>query len=151
MKISNGKMALVIVVIFFGGIIFANSMGLWKTEGGKIRKSSTNTADIKGSSTFKDIGESFDIPVEDLCKAFQVPAIEAGDFKCKELETKYSNLEGKEIGTDSVRLFVAFYKGMEFDLSGDIYIPETAALIIREHGSPLASQKEYMVAHSIAH
>lgn len=150
MKISNGRMALVIVVVFFGGIIFANSMGLWKTEGGKIGKNSTNTTDIKGSSTFKDIGESFDIPVEDLCKAFQVPAIEAGDFKCKELETKYSNSEGKEIGTDSVRLFVAFYKGMEFDLVGDIYIPETAASVIRKHGALLESQKEYMLTHTIA-
>ena len=55
----------------------------------------------------------------------------------------------QEVGTASVRLFVAFYLGLPFDLSTDIYLPESAAAILGER-SLTPEQAAYLAAHTLA-
>ena len=50
--------------------------------------------------------------------------------------------------TASVRLFVAFYKGMPYDLSTDTYLPESAAVILRVRNLK-NEQAVYLAAHTV--
>ena len=54
----------------------------------------------------------------------------------------------QEIGTASVRMFVAFYKGMPYDLSTDTYLPESAATILRTR-TLSSEQAAYLAAHTV--
>ena len=50
--------------------------------------------------------------------AFRFPAdVDPAAYPVKKLETQFAD-SGYEIGTESVRLFVALYKGLPYDLSG---------------------------------
>lgn len=157
MKISIKNLTIIILIVFFGGIALSNSLGVWKTESskipGKINSGSSagqyNPMDIKGSFTFNDISKSFNIPIEVLASAFLVPIEKANEFKCKDLENKYTDTQGKEIGTGSVKIFVAFYKGINIDLAEETFIPTVAAEIINKEGTPLEEQKIHMLKHTI--
>ena len=61
---------------------------------------------------------------------------------------KTNNRHFAEIGTASVRLFVAFYKGMPYDLSTDTYLPESAAVILRARNLS-SEQAAYLAAHTV--
>ncbi|MDN5302941.1 MAG: hypothetical protein PWQ60_2455 [Thermoanaerobacteraceae bacterium] len=157
MKVSIKNLTIIILIVFFGGIAISNFLGVWKTESskipGKIKSGESvgenNPMDIKGSFTFNDISKSFNIPIEDLASAFLVPIEKANEFKCKDLENKYTDTQGKEIGTGSVRMFVAFYKGIKIDLIEETFIPNVAAEIINKRGTPLEEQKNYMLKHTV--
>ncbi len=138
MKLSSKPLAALIMVMMFGGIFFANIMGWWKTESTKEAAvyaegdfaGQANPADIRGSYTFGDIEKNFDVPAGLLALAFGVQTDDPSAFSVKSLEGMY--LESpQEIGTASVRLFVAFYLGLPIDLSADVYLPEAAAVILR--------------------
>lgn len=157
MKISIKHLTILILVVFFGGIAVSNSLELWKTESSKIPRKITsgesagqyNPMDIKGSFTFNDISKNFNIPIEDLASAFLVSSEKSNEFKCKDLENKFTNTQGKEIGTGSVRMFVAYYKGINIDLAEETFIPNIATEIINKNGTPLEEQKNYMLKHSV--
>ncbi len=68
-------------------------------------------------------------------------------FRSKSLEEIYADSEF-EIGTASVRLFVAFYNGLPFDLSTDIYLPEEAAGLLKERNLT-PEQLTYLEAHTV--
>jgi hypothetical protein len=158
MKIKTTTLAIVLFVIFFGGIYSSDIAGLWKTESSKVASTiktgnssgEKNPGDIKGSFSFSDISKNFDIPVSDLEKAFQikgVPNIE--NFKCKDLETYYGENLSNEIGTGSVRLFVALYKGIEYAMTEETYLPEAAVKILKEKGNFTKEQIEYFDKHLV--
>lgn len=157
MKISIKNLTIIILVVFFGGIAISKSLELWKTESSKIPGKITsgesagqyNPMDIKGSFTFNDISKSFNIPIEDLASAFLVPSEKINEFKCKDLENKYIDTQGKEIGTGSIKMFVAFYKGIKIDLAEETFIPSVSAEIINKKGAPLEEQKNYMLEHTV--
>jgi len=52
-----------------------------------------------------------------------------------------------EIGTASVRLFVAFYKNLPFDLSTDIYLPEGATALLKQQ-KLTPEQSAYLETHT---
>jgi len=54
----------------------------------------------------------------------------------------------QEIGTSSVRLFVALYKGMPYDLTTDIYLPESAATILKTR-TLSSEQAAYLAKHTV--
>jgi hypothetical protein len=137
MTINSKTLAVLIVVILFGGILLSTALGWWQTESNKIAATFTegefagqaNPADIRGSYTFGDVEENFGVSAATLGQAFNVsdnPAM----FQVKNLEGTATE-SGVEIGTSSVRLFVAFYKNLPFDLSTDIYLPEPAAELLK--------------------
>jgi hypothetical protein len=82
-----------------------------------------------------------------LAEAFGVQSDDPAAFAVKELEGTYAS-SGQEIGTTSVRLFVAFYNSLPYDLSTDTYLPESAAALLR--GRALSDeQAAYLAAHTV--
>ena len=144
MKITNRIIAPAIVVIFVGGILLSIGLNVWKTTSSKqpARYSSgrfageSDPGDIRGSYSFYDIANSFDITTEELAQAFSIEqttnygAIEAGDLK-----DIYGELEEGEIGTDSIKYFVALYTGLPFVPEHDTLLPSTALSLLRDRVS----------------
>ena len=130
MKIQNKAIAFVVGVFLLGGIGLADYLGFWVTESTKEPAKYTtgefageyNPADIRGSYSFEDVAKVFDISVETLADAY---GIDAGDyilaeFKLNELEIVYPDLgEDVELGTGSVKYFVALYTGLPYEDEGD--------------------------------
>ncbi len=153
MNLTSKPLAALIFTILFGGIFFTTLMGWWQTESSKVAATYTegeyagqaNPADIRGSYTFGDVEKNFDVPAAVLAQAFGVSEGDPAAFAVKELETIYAESE-IEVGTSSVRLFVAFYKNLPFDLSLGIYVPESAAALLRER-SLTPEQAAYLETH----
>ena len=157
MKLSSKPLAFAILVILFGGIMATTAMNWWKTESSKVPAVYTegelageyNPADIRGSYTFGEVSELFNIPLADLGEAFQIPAgTNAASFELKSLETLYTGLP-QEIGTSSVRLFTAWYKGLPYELSEDSYLLPQAVEILRQKVLLTAEQETYLESHIV--
>ncbi len=155
MTLTSKPLAALLIVILFGGIFFSNAMGWWQTESTKQAAQFTsgefagqaNPADIRGSYTFGDVDKNFGIAPTVLAEAFGIQSDNLTEFAVKELEELYAGSE-QEIGTASVRLFVAFYKGLPYDLSTDIYLPESAATLLRARNLS-DEQAAYLAAHTV--
>jgi hypothetical protein len=155
MRLTSKPLAALVVAIMFAGIFFSSAMGWWQTESSKEAALYTegefagqaNPADIRGSYTFGDVEKNFGLPAALLVQAFGVQTAEPAAFQTKGLEEMY--LESpQEVGTASVRLFVAFYLGLPMDLSTDMYLPESAAAILRTRALN-AEQAAYLEAHLV--
>ena len=80
MKLTSKPLAIIVVVIMFGGIFFSKVQGWWETESTKEAAVFTegefagkaNPADIRGSYTFGDVENNFDISADILVQAFGV-------------------------------------------------------------------------------
>jgi hypothetical protein len=158
MNLTSKPLAAIIFVILFGGIVISAALGAWQTESTKVAATFTegefaglpNPADIRGSYTFGDVEKNFKVPAAILAQAFALPPeTDAAAFATKELESIYADL-GTEIGTSSVRLFVALYTGLPFDLSTDIYLPAPAVDILKSLGTLTPEQVTYIDAHSVS-
>ncbi len=158
MKLTSKPLALAILVILFGGIMVTTAMNWWKTESSKQPAVFTdgelageyNPADIRGSYTFGEVSDLFEIPLADLAIAFQIPAgTDAAAFSLKTLETIYAGLP-QEIGTSSVRLFAAWYKGLPYDITEDTYLLPEAVEILKRQGALTADQESYLASHTIS-
>ena len=155
MNLTSKPLAAIIFVILFGGIIFSASMGWWQTESTKIAATYTegefagqaNPADIRGSYTFGDVEKNFGIPAAIMAQAFNIQTDNPSAFAAKELETIYATSEF-EIGTASVRLFVAFYNGLPFELSTDMYLPQSAADLLKDRNLT-SDQSAYLESHTV--
>ena len=157
MTITSKPLAIIVLVVLFGGIAFSSVMGWWITESTKQPVTFTdgefagqaNPADIRGSYTFGDIAKSFDVTPEVLAKAFGITTGEPNVFAVKELEAM--NLDsGYEIGTVSVRLFVAYYTGLPFDTTGqEIYLPQPATDILLAKGNLTSEQIAYLEKYKV--
>ena len=157
MKLTSKSLAVAILVILFGGIMATTAMNWWKTESSKVPAVYTegelageyNPADIRGSYNFGEVSELFDIPLADLGAAFQIPAgTDAASFELKSLETLYADLP-QEIGTSSVRLFTALYKGLPYELTEDTYLLPQGVEILQRQGQLSAEQEEYLASHTV--
>lgn len=155
MTLTSKPLAALVVVILFGGVFFSSAMGWWQTESTKEAAKITSgefagqadPADIRGSYTFGDVEKNFAVPSTVLAGAFAVKDSNPAAFAVKGLEEMYAASE-QEVGTASVRLFVALYKGMPYDLSTDIYLPESAAKILQAR-TLSAEQAAYVAAHTV--
>jgi len=156
MTLSSKPLAITIFVILFGGILFSSAMGWWQTESTKQAATFTegefagqpNPADIRGSYTFGDVENNFDVPAATLAQAFGVSSEDPSAFGVKDLETIYADQEF-EIGTASVRLFVAFYTGLPYEILDDIYLPKRAAEMLKSHVILTPEQVAYLDMHAI--
>jgi len=155
MTLTSKPLAAIVVVILFGGIFFSSAMGWWQTESTKEAAKITagefagqaNPADIRGSYTFGDVDKNFGIPPAVLAEAFGVKDSDLAAFSVKSLESMYTG-SAQEIGTASVRMFVALYKGIPYDLSTDTYLPESAAMILRARNLT-SEQAAYLAKHTV--
>jgi len=174
MKIKNWHMGLIVLIVIFGGIAMTMAFNLWNTEGGGGGNGSGsgqgsgdsqvpvtfkvgefagkyNPADIRGSYSFGHISELWEIPLTELGTAFGLGAIEnLADFRCGDLEAAYANLEEDvEIGTGSVKVFVALYTGLPYTLSGDEYLPQPAAELLKAKATLTEEQRTFLDTHSV--
>lgn len=156
MTLTSKSLAFLVFFIMFGGIALSTALGWWETESTKQPAKYTegefagqaNPADIRGSYTFGDIANSFDVTSETLAQAFQVTTKEPATFAIKELESIYLD-SGYEVGTNSVRLFVAYYLGLPFDVTGqEIYLPKPAVDILANHAMLTPEQLTYIQSHT---
>ena len=84
-----------------------------------------------------------------MAKAFGLANdIDPSLFKCKNLETLYADME-KEIGTGSVRRFVALYKGLPYKSSEETYLPDRAVEILKDKSQLSKEHIEYIDSHSV--
>jgi len=157
MTLTSKPLAVIVLVIMLGGIAFSSAMGWWVTESTKQPVTFTegdfagqaNPADIRGSYTFGDIAKSFEVTPEVLAQAFGVTEGDPAAFAVKELEA-ISLESGYEIGTASVRLFVAYYAGLPFDTTGqEIYMPQSATDILLAKGNLTSEQIEYLEKYTV--
>ena len=157
MTLTSKPLAAIVLVILFGGILFSSGMGWWQTESTKEAATFSegefagqpNPADIRGSYTFGDVENNFGVPATTLAQAFGVSSDAPSTFGVKELETIYADQEF-EIGTVSVRLFVALYTGLPYEIVGDIYLPKRAVEMLKSHTTLTAEQITYLDAHAVA-
>ncbi len=157
MTITSKSLTIIIFVTIFGGIAFTSAIGWWATESSKIPVTFTegeyagqaNPADIRGSYTFGDISDSFSVTPDVLAQAFGVQIDDPAAFAVKDLEALYSD-SGFEIGTPSIRLFVAYYTGLPLDTTGqEIYLPGTAKEILLAQNSLSSEQVAYLGKHTV--
>ena len=158
MILKSKPLAIIIVVVLFGGILFSTAMGWWQTESSKDAALITegefagmpNPADIRGSYSFGDVERNFDVPAATLLKAFGAPEDTNPDvFKAKDLETLYADQEF-EIGTASLRLFVALYTGLPYEMDEEVYLPKRAVEMLKSQATLTDEQIAYLGAHAVA-
>ena len=151
MKIKSIQVALITVLTIFLGVLISDSMGLWTTKNNKRPatyqsgefKGRANPEDIRGSYTFDEISVAFEVPIEDLLEAFE---LDSSSLKCKDLKTIYANAS-REIGTASVKLFVALYKGLPYTMTEDVFLPTKAVDILLSKATLSKEQQTYIEDH----
>jgi len=156
MKVKPQAAILIALMIIISGISVTSALGLWKTTATKTPaklkdpqySEAYNPADIRGSYTFSDLSKLYNIPIEDLSAAFGVDPAKASDFKCKDLESPNGSSQNK-IGLTSIKLFVAYYLGLPYNPTEEIYLPEAAAKILLEKSSFTQGQRDYLKNHTI--
>lgn len=157
MKLNSYTLAALVFIILFGGIGISSAMNWWQTESTKepVRYAvgdaagEYNPADIRGSYTFGEVSDLFGVPLVDLQTAFGLPGdADPAAYPLKSLEDLYAS-EPVEIGTGSVRVFVAFYRGLPYDLNAaeDTYLLPDAVAILRANGKMLPEQAAYLQTH----
>jgi len=149
MRLNTKLIGFMFSGIVFAGIVIANLSGLWITESEKkptlIKEGEfagmSNPDDIRGSYSFDDISKSFDVEPLIIAEAFGLVTDEPEDFKCNMLEEYYANmLDGVELGTDSIKQFVAIYTGLPYD--GEAVLPSTAIEVLEREGKWTADMQE---------
>lgn len=152
MKLKDKTVFLAIILIIFGGVAIADAFGVWVTESSKIPQKTEageyDPGDIRGSYSFEDINKSFDIAPEKIAEAFSIVSQQPETIKAKDIEGLYGDVEeGVEIGTGSVRCFVALYTGIPYE-SEDV-LPVRAVEILYEEGKIEKNQKEALMAAAV--
>ncbi|MEJ5225565.1 MAG: hypothetical protein WHV44_14000 [Anaerolineales bacterium] len=159
MMINARMLAAFVALSLFGGIALSSALGWWNTESTKQPARFTegefagayNPADIRGSYTFGDIESAFGVPAQTLAQAFGVSTDDPAAFAVKDLETLYAE-SPQEVGTASVRLFVALYTGLPYDLTvaEETYLLQKAVNILRNHATLTPEQEAFLAAHAVS-
>ena len=156
MKIKPQTAIVVTLLILVIGIMSTSILGLYNVKTTKTpAKFETagytdqyDPGDIRGSYTFSDITTLFDIPIADLAEAFGLSLDTASSTKVSGLEKLYDD-STYEIGTASMRLFVAYYLGLPYESGGDAHLPESAANSLIDHGLLSQEQRSYVDSHTV--
>ncbi len=157
MSLNAKTLGAIIVFVLFGGILATTATGWWTTTTSKVPVTFSegeaageyNPADIRGSYTFGDIAASFDVPLAALQAAFELPeGADPAAYQVKSLEERYADAE-VEIGTASVRLFVALYTGLPYDLSLGDSLPAAAVQALREQANLTPERLAYLQTHTV--
>lgn len=156
MKIKPQAAVIAVIAIFIIGIAGTNLAGVWSTKNTKtpVKLSEAkysgayNPADIRGSYTFSEISSLYSVPIKDLAAAFGISETEAATFKCKDLEAKYATAK-YPLGTDSVRVFTAFYLGLPYMPTETTYLSGAAAEILKTKDKMSEEQLKYLNGHIV--
>ena len=134
--------AILLIVILLAGVIILRITGLWVTESQKVPQKITvgdneevsDPADIRGSYTFADIEQHFEVPALLLAQAFTLDTRDTDPalYTAKNVDEHFEGTEGLpgDIGTDAVRTFVALFMGVPYLGEEDTILPSTAVEIL---------------------
>lgn len=164
MKVKPIWLALITLVIIFGGIGIAQLTNVWSTEsegggggngngGGRSRTIEVGDyapEDIRGSFSFQNVSDAFGIEPAILLNAFGLPAdTDPNDFRTGDLETLYE-ASGVEVGNGSVKMFVALYKNLPVEIDVESFLPAPAVEAIRQFNTHLTAEQEgYLLSNEI--
>lgn len=172
MKLKPTTTFLIALVFVAAGIAATIATGLWQTESDKTPRKldlaavetavtagggtadgdaaavQYDPADIRGSYSFGEISTLYGVPLSDLARAFGLSEAEAGDFQAKALESRYPDA-AEELGTASIRMFVAYYLGLPYTPTEETWLPRTAVEVLTASGRMTAQQAAYASAHAI--
>ncbi len=159
MKLKPQTAVFFSILFVLAGILGSWALGWWQTESDKTpqrletvgktgEEGAYDPADIKGSYTLGEVSSLFEVPLEDLAGAFTVEESSAAAFKVKELETIFTDPDA-EVGTSSLRMFVAWYKGLPYELKEDSFLPAPAAALLREKAPLNEEQLAYLETHTL--
>jgi hypothetical protein len=151
MKIKPQIVITIILVILAAGVGYAALSGTWATNSSNGNGSGEGNGSgggngIRGSSTFAEISSQYEIPEEDMMYAFGVEDMDASTVTPSNLTELYPDAE---IGTGSVRLFVALYLGEEYDLTGDANLLDSGVQMLLERGTLTVEQEKYLELHTV--
>lgn len=141
MNIRSKHIGPIILAAFIIGIGGTIGLNLWRTTSSKVPAKFTsgehegeyNPADIRGSYTFSEVSALFEIPLEEMGKAFGLDGADnMANFQCRNLKEIYGAVEGGEIGTDSVKFFVSLYTGFSYTPEETTLIPAPAMSVLKE-------------------
>jgi hypothetical protein len=160
MKLTTRAIALIVPLVVFGGIALSAALNMWNTTSNKEPVKYTagefagqaNPADIRGSYTFGDIEKAFAVPAAVLARAFGLAVgSDPAKAQVKELEGLYAGKlpAGQEIGTDSVRMFVAAYKGLPYTPEDDTALPVQAASALKALGTLTPQTTAWVDKHTV--
>lgn len=157
MRLKMSMIAIIIFTVILGGIAITMAADIWSTISDKIPAKfkegeyagKYNPEDIRGSYTFEEVSELFEIDLQVLYQAFGIDKDTDGtQIKTKDLENLYQGAD-VEIGNGSVQAFVALYKNLPITLDG-VYLPKHAVDIILEANRDLTqAQKDYLERHQV--
>jgi len=154
--IKSTTMGIAVLVLIFGGIVATVAMDIWTTTTSKEPVKFTtgeasgeyNPIDIRGSYTFQEVSDLFEIDLNVLYEAFGIPEDTVGtDIQTKDLETLFEE-SGVEIGNESVQIFVALYKNLPIELDESILTSNAVQLIMDENKALTPEQLDYLNSHS---
>jgi hypothetical protein len=158
MVLRSNTLGLIILVFIIGGMAAGKSLGLFEDNSPRSlleqqidgEEGVVAAVDIRGSYTFSDISRAFQIPIEILKDAFHLPEeVNFENFRCGDLESIYGDLDNVEIGTGSVKLFVALYTGEEYDIVQEDFLLSDAMEILKGRGQLTDEQRAYLESHTI--
>lgn len=144
-RVRTLPLAAAVVVAMFGGIFASKALGFWNTTNSKqpaVFKTGElaglpNPADIRGSYTWLDIEKAFGVSAVESAAAFSAPGFvvdPAGRVNALEGYYKERLPAGKEVGTDSVRLFVALLTGLPHTPGEGTALPAAAVDYLAARG-----------------
>lgn len=145
------------ILIIFLGIFIADQLGFWntKTSGDLFSSSQEDNMvypdELRGSSTFQEIEDSFSIPAEHIALAYNFDTLEPGLLQVMMVSEAFAYLgDDVEMGTGSVKLFIYLYNGLDVSGLDEIEnIPSTAVDILKEYGKWNEESEEIMEGYII--
>lgn len=93
MRINPFLYGIIVLVVFFGVILGFQAAGIWSVSGktsvdGKaIQPSAADVNTIKGWMTLEQVSTTFNVPLADLLKQFDLPADTLPSTPIKDLES----------------------------------------------------------------
>lgn len=94
MRLNPVIYGILVVGLFLGTIFVAQAAGFWAVSGkgsgsgeGRVQPTGTNVAEIKGWMTLGDISTAYKVSVDEILKAFNLPADTSPAKQIKELES----------------------------------------------------------------
>lgn len=154
-RVRTLPVAILVFVGVFGGVWLSVGLGYWRTTSSKepVRISEgefagmPSPADIRGSYSWSDIQKAFGVDAAIAAAAFSSPGASlAVDSKVNQLEGLQNDLPpGAEIGTDSVRVFVALWTGLPLEPEEGTVLPAAAIEALVSHGVDRALAERYAI------
>jgi len=160
MRISSTVLGTGVAAFIVVAVALLMIFGLWNDEQSKVPAKFTtgqfaglnNPSDIRGSYTFEDIEHYFSVPAETIAQAFALDTSQKGanEYKAKDLEELYKDIDNGEVGTDSIKWFVSLYDQVPYEPEATTLLPESAIRILADLGSIDETTATVLTARSIA-